>query len=75
MAWENYALGVLGLAGLEVLVTSAPDTASGTSQVAKLFGNALPNFVDRVIDPTVPFFKTGSTTQTSSKTTQKAQTV
>jgi len=62
MAWENYALGIVALAGLEVLVTAAGQGGSGASNIGGFFGSVLPGFVNRIIDPSQPFFQPQAST-------------
>lgn len=72
MAWENYALGVVALAGLEVLVTAAGQQNSGASNVGNLFGTVLPNFLNKIIDPSTPFFASQTSTATAQLDTATA---
>lgn len=65
MAWTNYALGAIALAGLEVLVTTP--AAQGVAGLTELPGL----FLSKLIDPTVPFF--GGASSSAGGTAETAQ--
>lgn len=72
MSWQAYATGTLALAGLELLLSSASSNG-GASKLGSLVGTTIPNILNRIISPTVPFF-TPTASSSSSGTSLAAAT-
>lgn len=61
MRWQGFALGFLGLVGLEVLVSSS----TATSNFAGI-ANGVGTLAQKILSPTVPAFSSSSASATTS---------